>query len=635
MRKRIIFLLLVSVFSFKVKAQTGIGTATPHASAKLDVTSTDKGFLPPRVTLTSASSASPITLPAEGLLVYNLGSVGLQAGYYYWNGASWATIATASSAGNGVTSSDLVKLYGEAYSTVSGKIAHTNGYSFTVPVSGRYLFDFASSGYANSADFTMTFKVRQGTTDVGTDAQTSASNTVHVEYNGKVEVNLQAGTTYNVIVISTGIRNSSDFDRVYYKQVAGNLPVTGQTVDYVSAGSINLTGVGGSQDLIFSTNFGGNIPYNSTTGVFTLSANKTYLFQAQIRVNTPSANGNYIEYGFVDAISNALLVNGTETITSSTTSTAGYGSNPVINFIYTPISNQTVKLRTTSGTRGTQSVVSGTANITQIGSSAIINPWTLSGTNTYNSTGNVGIGTNAPTSKLNIAGGGVRIASGLGNSSTRPSVNTGTIGNYEIRGVGGGASQVDGQDDGFLRLSAGGGTTAIQQTSIDLSGYSATVPDMNSNIVMRTSGVERLRIDASGNVNVTGKINVGDPTGNVITKASGLVNTGSFVTLDNVKVGPTRTGAGGGFAGLSVGAVSTSFVADISGVFSNNAIGGTTATNITYTTTASSSFNGWGFNQGNQSTYILNDTTNSRVYRITLMIGASYNNNFISIERLL
>jgi hypothetical protein len=152
---------------------------------------------------------------------------------------------------------------------------------------------------------------------------------------------------------------------------------------------------------------------------------------------------------------------------------------------------------------------------------------------------------------------------------------------------------------------------------------------------MRTSGVERLRIDASGNVNVTGKINVGDPTGNVITKASGLVNTGSFVTLDNVKVGPTRTGAGGGFAGLSVGAVSTSFVADISGVFSNNAVGGTTATNITYTTTASSSFNGWGFNQGNQSTYILNDTTNSRVYRITLMIGASYNNNFISIERLL
>ena len=112
------------------------------------------------------------------------------------------------------------------------------------------------------------------------------------------------------------------------------------------------------------------------------------------------------------------------------------------------------------------------------------------------------------------------------------------------------------------------------------------------------------------------------------------INTGSFVQLDNVKAGPTRNGAGGSLAGLSVGAVSTTFVADISATYSNNAVGGTTASNITYTTTASDAFNGWGFSQGNQSTYILNDTTNRRVYRITLMIGASFNNNFISIERL-
>jgi hypothetical protein len=98
----------------------------------------------------------------------------------------------------------------------------------------------------------------------------------------------------------------------------------------------------------------------------------------------------------VDATSNALLVNGTETITSSTTSSGNYGSNPVINFIYTPTTNQTVKLRTTLNSNGTQTIVSGTANITQIGSSAIVNSWILSGNDVYNTSGDVGIGTTTP-----------------------------------------------------------------------------------------------------------------------------------------------------------------------------------------------------------------------------------------------
>ena len=50
-------------------AQTGIGTTTPNASAKLDVFSTTKGFLPPRVALTSTSSFSPIT----GLAIIRVG----------------------------------------------------------------------------------------------------------------------------------------------------------------------------------------------------------------------------------------------------------------------------------------------------------------------------------------------------------------------------------------------------------------------------------------------------------------------------------------------------------------------------------------------------------------------------------
>jgi hypothetical protein len=114
--------------------------------------------------------------------------------------------------------------------------------------------------------------------------------------------------------------------------------------------------------------------------------------------------------------------------------------------------------------------------------------------------GNIGLGTANPTAKLNLDGGGIRIATGFNNSTNRPGLNAGNIGNYEIRGVGTGgtgSAQNDGGDDGFLRLSAGGGTNTSAQSSIDISGFS-NVADMTNTIVMRTSGSERVRINTNG-----------------------------------------------------------------------------------------------------------------------------------------
>ena len=54
---------------FNNGSNIGIGTATPHPSAKLDVTSTTQGFLPPRMT---TAQRNAIINPAEGLIIYNI-----------------------------------------------------------------------------------------------------------------------------------------------------------------------------------------------------------------------------------------------------------------------------------------------------------------------------------------------------------------------------------------------------------------------------------------------------------------------------------------------------------------------------------------------------------------------------------
>jgi len=113
--------------------------------------------------------------------------------------------------------------------------------------------------------------------------------------------------------------------------------------------------------------------------------------------------------------------------------------------------------------------------------------------------GNVGVGTANPGAKLEISNGGVIVQdTSFTNSTTRPSVAGGTtIGDYEIRGVGG----TDAGDHGFLRLRAGGGTTANAVSYIDISGYS-TASDVDKNITFGTAGSERVRIDSSGNVGI-------------------------------------------------------------------------------------------------------------------------------------
>lgn len=65
--------------------QVGVNTATPDASAALDITSTSAGVLIPRLT---DAQMNGVNAPATGLLVFN----STQNNFYYFDGAAWVAL---------------------------------------------------------------------------------------------------------------------------------------------------------------------------------------------------------------------------------------------------------------------------------------------------------------------------------------------------------------------------------------------------------------------------------------------------------------------------------------------------------------------------------------------------------------
>jgi len=164
-------------------------------------------------------------------------------------------------------------------------------------------------------------------------------------------------------------------------------------------------------------------------------------------------------------------------------------------------------------------------------------------------------------------------------------------------------------------------------------GYQEAILDINTNFY-KSQQYER-RKPSSYWLDIAGP---GYSNPQNVTKVSNFVNAGTFVVLDNLKATVTTSGN----RGLAIASVSGTFNCYIGGYGAYNTGTGVAATTsggspyAVTTSTGNTSLFAWSFpNASDSITYHINDLTNNRFYRIQMMIGMSYNNNFISIERLI
>ncbi|RMF34743.1 MAG: hypothetical protein D6747_04170, partial [Chlorobiota bacterium] len=119
----------------------GIGTNTPSNSAVVEIASTSKGFLPPRMT---SSERDAITNPAKGLLIYVTRAS--EEGYWYYDGTRWLPLISTLSA-----NSTLVTRYKTSDESVTNSnVLQDDDHLFATLGSGQVwevegMLDFSSS----------------------------------------------------------------------------------------------------------------------------------------------------------------------------------------------------------------------------------------------------------------------------------------------------------------------------------------------------------------------------------------------------------------------------------------------------------------------------------------------------------
>ena len=125
---RLIYLLIFNIlFLNNIYSQVGINTTIPDPSSMLDIKSTDRGVLIPRMTQTQRDA---IASPATGLLIFQTDNT---SGFYYFDGTTWQFLTNANT---GQSIDDLNDVDTSTTAPTNGQVLSWDGTNW-VPVDNQ------------------------------------------------------------------------------------------------------------------------------------------------------------------------------------------------------------------------------------------------------------------------------------------------------------------------------------------------------------------------------------------------------------------------------------------------------------------------------------------------------------------